>query len=278
MVSVIRYTGLTDLRPMSTIPSPIRSAIEAALTRAEERYDVKVLLAVESGSRAWGFASPDSDWDVRFIYVHRPEWYLSIDEKRDVIEEMLPMDIDLAGWDLRKALRLFRKSNPPLLEWLRSPLNYREKYSTAEQLRTLLEAFFSPVSVMHHYLSMGKRNHAQYLQGEEVRLKKYLYVLRPLLACDWIEATGTMAPMEFHLLLERLLPGGPIRAAVDQLLRDKMSGGELGRAQRVGALHDWIDDRLVHYAAHPPEPRAATDADTQKLDALLRSTLQEVWS
>lgn len=263
---------------MHAIPTPIRSAIDAALTQAEQRYDVKVLLAVESGSRAWGFASPDSDWDVRFIYIHRPEWYLGIDEKRDVIEEMLPMDIDLAGWDLRKALRLFRKSNPPLLEWLRSPLNYREQYSSAGQLRNLSEGFFSPVSVMHHYLSMGKRNHAQYLQNEEVRLKKYLYVLRPLLACDWIAATNTMAPMEFHHLLDRLMPNGAVRFAVDQLLRGKMSGGEMGRGPRVAALHDWIDGRLAHYAAHPPEPRAATDADTEKLDGLLRATLKEVWS
>lgn len=263
--------------PPPNIPAPIHVAILQALSRAEERYDVRVLLAVESGSRAWGFASPDSDWDVRFLYVHRPEWYLSIDEKRDVIEEMLPMDIDLAGWDLRKALRLFRKSNPPLLEWLRSPLNYREQYTTAAGLRTLSEGFFSPVSVMHHYLSMGKRNHAQYLQNEEVRLKKYLYVLRPLLACDWIAATGTMAPMEFHHLLDRLMPDGPVRGAVDQLLRDKMRGGELGRGPRVAALHDWIDGRLAHYTAHPPEPRAATDADTQKLDGLLRTTLEEVW-
>lgn len=263
---------------LSSIPTPIHTAILDALAQAELRYDVKVLLAVESGSRAWGFASPDSDWDVRFIYVHRPEWYLGIDEKRDVIEEMLPLDIDLAGWDLRKTLRLFRKSNPPLLEWLRSPLNYREQYTTAEQLRTLSEAFFSPVSVMHHYLSMGKHNHAQYLQGDLVRLKKYLYVLRPLLACDWIGTTGTMAPMEFQVLLGRLMPEGPVRAAVDQLLLDKMNGGELGRGPRVAALHDWIGERLAHYAAHPPEPRTATDADTAKLDALLRRTLQEVWA
>lgn len=262
---------------LDPIPAPIRSAIGEALAQAEQRYDVKVLLAVESGSRAWGFASPDSDWDVRFIYVHRPEWYLGIDEKRDVIEEMLPLDIDLAGWDLRKALRLFRKSNPPLLEWLRSPLNYREQYTTAARLRTLSEGFFSPVSVMHHYLSMGKRNHAQYLQSDQVRLKKYLYVLRPLLACDWIAVTGTMAPMQFHHLLERLMPSGTVRTAVDQLLRDKMSGGELGRGPRVAALHDWIHGRLAHYAAHPPEPRVATDADTQKLDALLRGSLREVW-
>ncbi|MBL7952386.1 MAG: nucleotidyltransferase domain-containing protein [Flavobacteriales bacterium] len=262
----------------ASIPPPIHSAILKALHRAEEQHQVKVLLAVESGSRAWGFASPDSDWDVRFIYVHKPEWYLSIDSKRDVIEEMLPLDIDLAGWELRKALKLFRKSNPPLLEWLRSPLLYLEQYHTAERLRLLSNSFFSPVSVMYHYLSMAKRNHAHYLQGPEVRLKKYLYVLRPLLACDWIMATGTMAPMEFHLLVERLLPDGPVRTSVDQLLQDKMSGGELGKAPPVAVLHTWIEGRLAHYEANPPLPNAATDADTEKLDLLLRSTLNDVWA
>ncbi len=262
---------------LGAIPPDIRRAIVVAIEEAERAHDVKVLLAVESGSRAWGFASPDSDWDVRFIYVHRPEWYLGIDDKRDVIERMLPMDIDLAGWELRKALRLFRKSNPPLLEWLRSPLLYKEQCSTAQQLRDLSAAFFSPISVSYHYLSMGKRNHAQYLLGEEVRLKKYLYVLRPLLACDWIAETGTMAPMEFHHLLDRLLPSGEVRDAVDRLLKNKMSGGELGTGPRDPVLHAWIDERLAHYEQNPPTQAAATDADTARLDALMRSTLNEVW-
>lgn len=262
---------------LATIPDKIRGAITAAIEEAERAHDVKVLLAVESGSRAWGFASPDSDWDVRFIYVHRPEWYLGIDDKRDVIEEMLPMDIDLAGWELRKALRLFRKSNPPLLEWLRSPLLYKEQFSTAQQLRDLSVPFFSPISVSYHYLSMGKRNHAQYLLGEEVRLKKYLYVLRPLLACDWIAETGTMAPMEFQYMLDRLLPRGEVREAVDRLLKNKMSGGELGTGPRDPVLHAWIDGRLAHYAENPPTQGAASAADTARLDELLRSTLREVW-
>lgn len=261
----------------SSTPSHIAEAINAALKEAERTHDVKVLLAVESGSRAWGFASPDSDWDVRFIYVHRPEWYLGIDDKRDVIEEMLPLDIDLAGWELRKALRLFRKSNPPLLEWLRSPLLYLEQFSTAQHLRDLSAAFFSPVSVSYHYLSMGKRNNAHYLLGEEVRLKKYLYVLRPLLACDWIASTGTMAPMEFHHLLERLLPTGPVREAVDRLLRDKMSGGELGTGPRDPVLHAWIEARLAHYDQHPPAMGAPTSADTERLNAVFRGTLSAVW-
>ena len=262
---------------LATIPEGIRSAITAAIEEAERTYEVKVLLAVESGSRAWGFASPDSDWDVRFIYVHRPEWYLGIDDKRDVIEEMLPMDIDLAGWELRKAMRLFRKSNPPLLEWLRSPLLYMEQFSAAQQLRDLSAAFFSPISVSHHYLSMARGNHAKYLSSDEVRLKKYLYVLRPLLACDWIAETGLMAPMEFRHLLERLLPNGAVREAVDRLLKNKMSGGELGTGPRDPVLHTWIEERLAHYTEHPPMQAAASDADTARLDTLMRSTLTEVW-
>ncbi|MBX3244626.1 MAG: nucleotidyltransferase domain-containing protein, partial [Acidobacteria bacterium] len=90
--------------------------IKKELVRLENEHDIKILLAVESGSRAWGFASTDSDWDVRYIYVHRPEWYLRIDQYKDSQEEILPNDIDLSGWELRKALRLFRKSNPPMLE------------------------------------------------------------------------------------------------------------------------------------------------------------------
>lgn len=259
------------------IPKEVQEAIHQAINDVEKELDVSILLAVESGSRAWGFASPDSDWDVRFLYVHRPEWYLSIEEKRDVIERMLPLDIDLAGWDLRKTLRLFRKSNPPLLEWLRSPLVYREQFSFAEQLRELSTSFFSPISVTYHYLSMAKRNHAQYLSGEQVRLKKYLYVLRPLLACDWISATGTMAPMEFQILLDRFMPDGEVRTGIDRLLKAKMSGGEMGVGARDPVLHHWIDKRLSHYEANPPSQKIPTRSDLEILDDQLRSTLTEVW-
>ncbi|SDD83711.1 Predicted nucleotidyltransferase [Dyadobacter soli] len=111
--------------------------IQQELSRLEAQHDIKILYAVESGSRAWGFASVNSDWDVRYIYVHRPEWYLKIDDKKDNQDEILPNDIDLAGWELRKALRLFRKSNPPMLEWLDSPIVYREQFSMAARLLTV---------------------------------------------------------------------------------------------------------------------------------------------
>lgn len=262
---------------MSVIADKVRIAVQNALSQVEAEYDVRVLLAVESGSRAWGFASTDSDWDVRFIYVHRPEWYLSIDDKRDVIEKMLPLDIDLAGWELKKALRLFRKSNPPLLEWLRSPLVYKESFSTAAAFRQIDSGFFSPLSVAHHYLSMGKRNHAHYLTGPDVRLKKYFYVLRPLMACDWIHQTNSMAPMEFKHLLNRVVPSGELRSAIDRLLAQKMSGVEMGVSAPVPIIHDWVEQRLAYYEQTPPQLKSTSHADTKDLDQLFRDTLKEVW-
>src|SRR5688572_19661555 len=124
----------------------MKKEIEKELFALEEKYQIKILFAVESGSRAWGFESVDSDWDVRFIYVHKLDWYLKIDDQSDNIEQILPNDLDLAGWELKKALKLFRKSNPPMLEWLRSPIVYLEQFSTADKLRKLSKEFFNPKS------------------------------------------------------------------------------------------------------------------------------------
>ena len=142
----------------------------------ERTEGVRLLYACESGSRAWGFASTDSDYDVRFLYLRPREWYLSIDveRRRDVIERPIDGLLDINGWDLRKALGLFRKSNPPLLEWLHSPIVYLDRHGVAERLRALLEQYYSPTACFHHYYHMAKGNYREYLKGEEVKLKKYL--------------------------------------------------------------------------------------------------------
>ena len=162
----------------------MKEEIRKELLRVELQHNIKILFAVESGSRAWGFASTDSDWDVRYIYVHNPDWYLKIEAGKDSQEQILPNDIDLAGWELKKALRLFRKSNPPILEWLRSPIIYLEQFSLADKLRDLTNIYFNPKSCLHHYLHMAEGNYKEYLQRDNVRVKKYFYVLRPILACD----------------------------------------------------------------------------------------------
>ena len=168
------------------VSDAMRATVLANLAEVERRHEVTVLFACESGSRGWGFASPDSDYDVRFIYVHRLPWYLTVAPGRDVIEQPLSGELDVSGWELRKALGLLRASNPTLLEWLRSPVVYRQEQPWAERLHLLAEQGFSPVRGYHHYVAMARKNLRAHLQGDVVRYKKYFYVLRPLLAARWI--------------------------------------------------------------------------------------------
>lgn len=256
----------------------IRKAIAEQLDRLEGEEQVRLLYACESGSRAWGFPSQDSDYDVRFIYIRKPEWYLSIFDKRDVIERPISDKLDISGWDLRKALNLYRKSNPPLLEWLQSPIRYAEKYSVTEQLRELSPLTFSPKSCLYHYLNMARGNYRMYLQGERVRIKKYFYVLRPVLACEWIERYGEMPPMEFDVLVERLLPkDGVLWQTIQQLLGRKKSGEELDYEPRLGPINDYLEERLQELEKSAAAMRAADGMLADRLDTLFRSALREVW-
>jgi predicted nucleotidyltransferase len=183
----------------------MNTKIQSELQRIERDHEVRVLFAAESGSRAWGFASRDSDYDVRFIYVHERDWYLSIEERRDVIEEPINYQLDISGWDLRKALQLLRKSNPPLLEWLKSPIVYKADPGFALLFGHLAVEFASADRLFLHYLHMAQGNARGYLKGDIVRLKKYFYVLRPLLACKWIEQGRGPVPMEFQTLVDELV-------------------------------------------------------------------------
>lgn len=251
--------------------------IQDELVRLEHVHEIKILYAVESGSRAWGFASTDSDWDVRYIYVHPLDWYLKIDEGKDSQEEILSNDIDLAGWELKKALRLFRKSNPTMLEWLRSPMVYTEKFSTAENLRRLSDHFFNPKSCMYHYLSMAKNNFREFLQKDLVKSKKYFYVLRPVLACDWIKEKETMPPMEFRALVDDQVNDQAIRNEIDQLLARKIAGEELSKEPRIAILNDFLNSKIHFYSDYVNKIEQPEKPDTALLDDLFKETMSEVW-
>lgn len=222
----------------------MQEQIQAALTDLSRTRDVRVLYACESGSRAWGFASPDSDYDVRFFYVHPRDWYLSIDPGRDVIEAMLPGDLDLAGWDLRKTLGLLRKSNPALIEWLRSPIVYAQDQTFMDELRELAAGWLSLQRCFRHYLHMAEGNWLAYLLRETVLHKKYLYVLRPVLAARWIEQFQEPAPMEFPTLM-RVCPDAPLTEAIEELLRIKMSSSEMASGALIPVLHRFLEAELT---------------------------------
>lgn len=246
------------------------------LNRIEQEHNVRVLYAVESGSRAWGVASRDSDFDVRFIYLRPLEWYLSILPQRDVIEEPINGQLDISGWDLRKALGLLRKSNPPLLEWLGSPIVYADNYGLAERLRELRREYFSPLSCLHHYLHMAQGNYREYLRGETVRIKKYFYVLRPILACAWIEKHRTMPPTEFGRIYTDAEISISVRSIIDELLHRKMAGDELDVAPRIERLNQFLDERIAHFAAIANTLERGSIA-VDRLNGLFISMLSEVW-
>jgi len=249
----------------------MRTQILECLSRLEAEHDVKVLFACESGSRGWGFASPDSDYDVRFIYVNRLPWYLTVEPRRDVIEQPISGDLDVNGWDLRKTLQLLRQSNPTLLEWLRSPIVYREEAEAAARLRVLATEGFSPVRGYHHYVSMAKKNFREHLRGETVRYKKYLYVLRPLLAARWIRAGRGAPPMRFAELAAATLQDGSVLAEINRLLEVKMRAGEAATSPRWNELHDFIESELAAVAG--PTVVETSRADAAGLDAFLAETV-----
>ncbi|UVI31126.1 nucleotidyltransferase domain-containing protein [Paenibacillus spongiae] len=257
----------------------VQARIKQELSAIEAQEGVRILYACESGSRAWGFPSRDSDYDVRFIYIRPVDWYLSIFERRDVIERPIDDMLDINGWDLRKALNLFRKSNPPLLEWLQSPICYAEPYSAAEQIRALSAETFSPKSCMHHYLHMARGNYREYLQGDLVKIKKYFYVLRPVLACAWISERGTMPPIAFETLVREMLPPQTaLMGAIDDLLVRKRAGVELDLGPRIGIINEYVERKMAEYEQIAGTlPSSAGDMDS-RLDELFRAALHEAWS
>jgi predicted nucleotidyltransferase len=245
--------------------------IRAELVRLAADEGIRILYACESGSRAWGFASPDSDWDVRFLYVRPLDWYLSIREGRDVIEAMLPNDLDLAGWDLRKALGLLAKSNPSLIEWLQSPIVYTQDDAFMAGFRRLAAQYASRERSVRHYLHMAQGNWRSYLQADEVPRKKYLYVLRPVYACRWIERDLGPTPMEFDRLRAGVPASPEIERAIDRLLIEKRSGSELGLGPQMPELHAFLGAELERIACNVPSDEAVLDEEP--LNAFFRKTL-----
>ena len=272
-------TGPTG--PDAAAVADLRAADSASAARAvshefrclEAAEGVRVLLAVESGSRAWGFESPDSDFDVRLVYVRPIEYYLRLQSTRDVLEWRLDEVLDVSGWDLDKALRLMRGANPSLFEWLASPIVYAEDSAFAA-VRDLAADCFSPVSSAHHYLSMARTGMSGLtgttrmadkadkaaVAGETIRLKKCLYAMRAILASRWVVAERVPVPMLFRDLVDAQLEAS-MRGLVDELLEAKAVAGECDEYPRIPALSTWAASAVAELeedvAALVPKPKMA---------------------
>lgn len=243
----------------------INAVISEKLSEIETAEDIRILHCIESGSRAWGFASPDSDYDVRFIYVRKPEFYLKLENTSDVIEWQLDDVLDINGWDIQKALRLLYRSNMALFEWNVSPIVYK---TSSEWLwvREIMDEYFTVKMGLYHYLNMAARNYKEYLNADEVKLKKYFYALRPILACRWILDKGTPPPILFSELVENELDED-MRPVVNQLTELKKQTPEIGMGQRIDVLNSYIESsiREIRIAAENCETKRN---DWEKLDRL----------
>jgi len=251
----------------------MKRIIQEKLDGIELHNGVKILYACESGSRAWGFASPDSDYDVRFIYMQSRNHYLSIRERSDVIELPVNEVLDIGGWDCRKALQLFLKSNAVLYEWLQSPIVYKEATGFASELRGLMDVYFSRRAGGHHYLSMARNTFENDLQGGLVRLKKYFYALRPALACLWITERAGVPPMEFGVLRTLVADRG-WNEAVDELLERKKGVDEKFMMTPVPELQEWTRQTL-EYCKEKIDRIPPVKYDTEQLDELFRKYIDQ---
>ena len=226
----------------------VKDLIPARLKEIEQRYDVRILLAVESGSRAWGFASKDSDWDVRFIYVHKPNWYFSIDDQRDVIEEVYEEDIDAVGWDIKKALALLKRSNPSFLEWIHSPIIYRCDDNFMKGIKPIAKDCFNPTKAMYHYQRIYVKHDERYLQKQGYPMKRFMYYLRGLLACQWIEKYKTMPPVSFQELYEEIVEDQKIKDGINALVEAKTSGKEMDMSEVPQYMVDFYLPLAEYYS------------------------------
>jgi uncharacterized protein len=258
------------------IPPDVHEEIMRRLAVAEQDEGVRILLAIESGSRAWGFSSPNSDFDVRFIYARPADWYLAVDleERRDVVEYDITDDIDLNGWDLRKALRLFWKSNPGFVEWIQSPIKYIESGGFAEGARALLPHIYSTESGIYHYWNMARTTYRGHLREDKVRLKKYFYALRPLLSVRWLERYGTAAPIEFDRLLHLIDERSELLADIHALLEKKKGAPEMGLADPVPSIDAFIVSELERLESIKPQ-RSERSEPLTRLNALFHEVLDE---
>jgi predicted nucleotidyltransferase len=216
------------------------------LSQLEREYDVKILYAIESGSRAWGFASSDDDYDIRFIYAHTKEEYLSVFKKPDVIRPQIVDEYDYEGWDLKKALNPMSSRNLTIVEWLNSSIIYKKDdyfYATISELSKLC---FYPQAGIYHYFSMAQKTYQQYFHDEYVPIKKYFYVLRSILSCMWIDEHQSAPPIEITALLTQITAEYLLNE-INMLLNKKKSGTAFEYVQKIPVVDTFIKNALDNF-------------------------------
>lgn len=247
----------------------MKTIIKQKLTEIEKAYGIKILYSCESGSRAWGFPSPDSDYDVRFIYKRSFDDYLTIYPKKDHLSFPINDELDIYGWDISKVLQLITKSNTTPFEWLQSPMVYKEDAIFKNELWMLCQSYFCPRSNIHHYLGIT-RGAMETMDGEEIKIKKLFYVLRPMLAALWCVERGKIAPMSIFPLMDLLTDD--LRKKVLSLIELKSTANESYLIRIDQDIKTWID-HTFDYCMDTSQQLTKGDFDPKIADKFFRKTI-----
>jgi len=253
----------------------VHSVIVGHLRDLMQQHGCRLLFAGESGSRAWGLQSPDSDYDVRCIYAHPAHWYLSIEDRRDTIETVFPDDIDIAGYELRKALRLFSTCNIPINEQIQNPVFYGGESAFAVRLCALIPTYFNKNRALFHYTNIAAQT-IPHVQGLFIGLHRIFYIIRPLLACEWIANFGSMPPTEFQKLLDADLLPLPLLNEVAAIVQRKMCTimGDRESLQLSKELLYWMTESLArHQESLRLVSAGAAVGSLEPLNELFRSSI-----
>ena len=232
---------------------------------------IRILYACESGSRAWGFPSPNSDYDVRFIYAHDLEWHLSLRDRKDTIDLPINDDLDIGGWEIKKALGLLWKSNPPLLEWLQSPMVYYSESKFLNDIQSLCSDYFSPIAVMHHYLSMSKKYFDACQQTDQVKLKKYFYALRTAIAGKWVRERESIPPIELPKMFG--VVSDKIQDKIEELITIKSQQNEDYLHEREPLIDEFLIETIKQNEAIANDLPSA-NGSAEKMDDFYRSVVK----
>lgn len=247
--------------------------IQQYLAEIERRHDIRILFAIESGSRAWGFASPDSDYDVRFIYVKHPHAYFNLGKIKDTLEYYPAPEMDMVGWDLSKYLKLIYKSNSVAFEWANSPIVYR-KTAQWEQIAAIIGSYFNSKAAIYHYYGEGAHIFKANENNSTISYKSYLYILRVILAARYIQRHNTVPPMPFADLVADNLPE-ELQQCVREIMEIKFIIKEKDKEKRYSDLDAFITAELPGLKVYADDLGAGEPRDVTSLNKIFYSTVIE---
>jgi len=252
--------------------------IQKKIDILEKEQGIKILLACETGSRAWGFPSPDSDYDVRLLYVHPIEWYLKLNAARDTIDVMYEQnEIDISGWDLKKTLHLLWKSNAGLTERIQSPIIYRADAVFLKGINTIAKQRYARIAAMHHYLSMATKNYEVLMSKDSYKLKQFFYALRAAFACKWILEKELIVPIVFSTMLNELEIDKGLHKRISELINLKSVSSEAYVHQGESALLNLIGN-FINLAESQKDKLPAGEQNMPAFNEFFISTLKRVWT